>query len=296
MTLDEVMAELETRTAQSGLDEKASRGKVAADGRRSRSSPTTASPRRNGRSYRDGEPMTLTAEDVARLRSLNDPISFEEAEEIYLPLTRLLSLLRRGGAGRSIAPRRGSSASTTRRCPSSSASRARSRSASRPPRASFAALLRRWPIVAQGRSRDDRRLPPSQRACSKSAASWTRRGFPRATTARRFVGFLSDIKSGKPATSRCRSIRTSSTTSSRARIVTIDRPDILIVEGLNILQPGELPKTGEPILFASDFLDFSIYIDADEADLRRLVHGAIPAAARRPPSPTRNRSSTASRR
>ena len=42
--------------------------------------------------FRDGEQMTLTAEDVARLRTLNDPISFEEAEEIYLPLARLLSL------------------------------------------------------------------------------------------------------------------------------------------------------------------------------------------------------------
>ena len=51
--------------------------------------------------------------------------------------------------------------------------------------------------------------------------------------------------------------------------MTIDRPDILIVEGLNILQPGVLPKTGDPILFASDFIDFSIYMDADEADLRR---------------------------
>src|SRR5690606_2796494 len=40
-------------------------------------------------------------------------------------------------------------------------------------------------------------------------------------------------------------------------------------EGLNILQPGELPKSGKPILFASDFIDFSIYIDADETDLRR---------------------------
>ena len=52
------------------------------------------------------------------------------------------------------------------------------------------------------------------------------------------------------------------------QFITVDRPDILIVEGLNILQPGELPRTGRPILFASDFIDFSIYIDADEADLR----------------------------
>jgi len=42
--------------------------------------------------FRDGEVMTLTADDVARLKTLNDPISFEEAEQIYLPLARLLSL------------------------------------------------------------------------------------------------------------------------------------------------------------------------------------------------------------
>src|SRR6185503_81145 len=53
------------------------------------------------------------------------------------------------------------------------------------------------------------------------------------------------------------------------QFTTIDRPDILIVEGLNILQPGELPKSGKPILFASDFIDFSVYIDAEEADIRR---------------------------
>ena len=49
--------------------------------------------------------------------------------------------------------------------------------------------------------------------------------------------------------------------------IVIDRPDILIVEGLNILQPGELPRTGKPILFASDFIDFSIFIDAETEDL-----------------------------
>ena len=43
--------------------------------------------------FRDGEPMTLTAEDIERLRSLTDPISLFEAEEVYLPLARLMELL-----------------------------------------------------------------------------------------------------------------------------------------------------------------------------------------------------------
>ena len=53
-----------------------------------------------------------------------------------------------------------------------------------------------------------------------------------------------------------------------ASIVTIDRPDILIFEGLNVLQPRDLPKDGKFVPFVSDFFDFSIYIDADE----ELIH------------------------
>jgi type I pantothenate kinase len=51
--------------------------------------------------------------------------------------------------------------------------------------------------------------------------------------------------------------------------IEIDRPDILIVEGLNVLQTGHLPRDGEAIPYVSDFFDFSIYLDASEADLRR---------------------------
>ena len=46
--------------------------------------------------------------------------------------------------------------------------------------------------------------------------------------------------------------------------IEIDRPDILIVEGLNVLQAGRLPKDGKAIPFVSDFFDFSVYLDADE--------------------------------
>lgn len=49
----------------------------------------------------------------------------------------------------------------------------------------------------------------------------------------------------------------------------VDNPDIVIVEGLNVLQPAILPKDGEAIPFVSDFFDFSIYIDAAEALVER---------------------------
>ena len=55
----------------------------------------------------------------------------------------------------------------------------------------------------------------------------------------------------------------------RGETITVDRPDILIFEGLNVLQVREMPKDGKAVPFVSDFFDHSIYIDADEADLRR---------------------------
>jgi type I pantothenate kinase len=48
----------------------------------------------------------------------------------------------------------------------------------------------------------------------------------------------------------------------------VSRPDILIVEGLNVLQTGRLPKDGKAIPFVSDFFDFSVYLDAGEDVLR----------------------------
>ena len=52
------------------------------------------------------------------------------------------------------------------------------------------------------------------------------------------------------------------------RKITIDRPDILIIEGLNVLRPHKLPKQGTAVPYVSDYFDFSIFIDADENIIR----------------------------
>jgi len=213
---------------------------------------------------RADEPMTLTREDIKRLRTLSDPISLEEAEEVYLPLTRLLSFYVEAvqslhnvstrfletpdqkvpfiiGVAGSVAVGK----STTARI--------------------LQALLQRWPSSPKvDLVTTDGFLHPN--AVLAERGIMERKGFPESYDRPRFVQFLSDIKStkGKVQVPVYSHLVYDVVPGSE---VTIDRPDILIVEGLNILQPGELPRDGKPILFASDFIDFSVYIDADNDDL-----------------------------
>ncbi|WP_240231267.1 type I pantothenate kinase [Devosia lacusdianchii] len=213
---------------------------------------------------RADEPMTLTREDISRLRTLSDPISLEEAEEIYLPLTRLLSFYVEAIQGLHNVSTRfletpdqkvpfiigvaGSVAvgkSTTARI--------------------LQALLQRWPSSPKvDLVTTDGFLHPN--AVLQERGIMQRKGFPESYDRPRFVQFLADIKSGKGKVQVPVYSHLVYDVVAGGDVI-IDRPDILIVEGLNILQPGELPKTGKPILFASDFLDFSVYIDADTDDL-----------------------------
>ena len=94
-----------------------------------------------------------------------------------------------------------------------------------------------------------------------------KKGFPESYDVAALLAFLTDIKAGKP---RSRAPVYSHLTYDivPAETITIDRPDILILEGLNVLQPRDLPKDGKAVPFVSDFFDFSIFLDADEEALR----------------------------
>src|SRR3989442_8904968 len=93
-----------------------------------------------------------------------------------------------------------------------------------------------------------------------------RKGFPESYDLPALLRFLSDVKAGRrPARAPIYSHLICAVVPNSW--VEIDRPEILIMEGLNVLQAGRPPKDGKAIPYVSDFFDFSVYLDADEAVL-----------------------------
>jgi type I pantothenate kinase len=129
------------------------------------------------------------------------------------------------------------------------------------------ALLKRWPPKPKvDLVTTDGFLFPT--AVLEREGLMQKKGFPESYDLPTLLSFLSDIKAGR------RPVRAPIYSHITYDIVPnewveIDRPDILIVEGLNVLQAGRLPRDGKAIPYVSDFFDFSVYIDADEPVLRK---------------------------
>jgi type I pantothenate kinase len=95
-----------------------------------------------------------------------------------------------------------------------------------------------------------------------------KKGFPESYDLPALLRFLSDIKAGRrPARAPIYSHLVYDVMPNQW--IEIDRPDILIVEGLNVLQTGRPPRDGKAIPYVSDFFDFSVYLDADDDVLLR---------------------------
>ena len=140
------------------------------------------------------------------------------------------------------------------------------------------ALLARWPNVPKvDLVTTDGFLYPN--AVLEREGLMEKKGFPESYDLPALLRFLSDIKAGRrPARAPIYSHLVYDVMPNQW--IEIDRPDILIVEGLNVLQTGRPPKDGKAIPFVSDFFDFSVYLDADEDVLQALVRRSFPDAAR----------------
>jgi type I pantothenate kinase len=210
--------------------------------------------------------MTLNAEDVQRLQSLNDPISLDEVVEIYLPLSRLLSLYVAATQGLYDATRTfiGADGSKTPYIIGVAGSVAVGKSTMA---RVLRALLRRWPNTPKvDLIATDGFLLPN--AVLLREGLMERKGFPESYDLPALLAFLSAIKAGKRnVTAPVYSHLTYDIVPGEA--TTIDTPDILIVEGLNVLQTPRMPRDGRAVPFVSDFFDFSVYIDADDAIIRQ---------------------------
>ena len=229
-------------------------------------SPYLTLSRNEWAALREDTPMTLTADEVTRVRSLHDRLDMKEVEDIYLPVSRLLSLYVAAtqrlfivqqhflgtaeakvpyiiGVAGSVAVGK----STTARV--------------------LQALLARWPNVPKvDLVTTDGFLLPN--AVLQREGLMEKKGFPESYDLPTLLRFLADVKAGR------RPVRAPIYSHLVYDVVPhqwieVDRPDILIVEGLNVLQAGSPPKDGKAIPYVSDFFDFSVYIDADEDVLRR---------------------------
>lgn len=223
-------------------------------------SPFLEFSRTDWRQYRQDMPMPLNEADLEQLRGRNEPTSLTEVAEVYLPIARLLNLYVEathqlynvtseflGNPEPRVPYIIGVSGSVA--VGKSTISRL------------LQTLLSRWPAHREvAIVTTDGFIYPN--AVLEERGLMARKGFPESYDVGRLVGLLADIKAGKSG------LKVPQYSHAYYDILPdtfehLGSPDIVIVEGLNVLQVGASSNHDHPQVFVSDYFDFSIYVDAD---------------------------------
>ncbi|SFE76823.1 pantothenate kinase [Flavimobilis marinus] len=213
----------------------------------------------------ESTPLPLTATDLERLRGLGDPIDLAEVEAIYHPISRLLNLYVRATRGLHAATSTflhedtGSTPYVIGVAGSVAVGKSTTARVLRE-------LMARWPETPKvDLVTTDGFLYPN--AELERRGLMDRKGFPESFDRRALVRFLTKVKAGRPEV---RAPVYSHVTYDivPGQEVVVRQPDVLIVEGLNVLQPAR-PTMDNSSLAVSDFFDFSIYVDARTRDVKQ---------------------------
>jgi type I pantothenate kinase len=235
-------------------------------GTRSSYSPYAVFDRDSWRALAAGSRLPLDEEDLRSLASLGDRIDLDEVATVYLPLARLLGL-HVAGSRRLWAAQSEFLGDTTAKVPfviGVAGSVAVGKSTT-------ARLLQTLLTATPGQPRvdlvtTDGFLLPN--AALEARGLMGRKGFPESYDRRALVRFLADVKSGRQEVAAPVYDHQAYDVVPGARQV-VDRPDILVLEGLNVLQAGRRADGSAPEVFLSDFFDFSVYVDAAESDIQQ---------------------------